>query len=78
MTDALPMFGEYVAKIERISPVSIHGDMYFDAVLFMSAHSSVVTVRIAHHLCERAPVAGDEIAVSFLMSQVSGVRFATG
>ncbi len=71
------MFGEFVAKVERVSAVSIHGDMYFDAVLFMQPHSTVVTVRIANHLCERDPVAGDEIAVSFLMSQVSAVRFSS-
>ncbi|MEM7229026.1 MAG: hypothetical protein AAF432_09455 [Planctomycetota bacterium] len=77
MNSSLPMFGEFDAIVERVERISIHGDQYFDAVLVLRKQAQPVMVRIAHHLCERSPSQGDEISVTFLMSQVSAVRFVT-
>ncbi len=70
------MFGSLTGEIAGLNPVSIHGDVYYDIALALKpAPARPVAVRLPNHLCERPPVVGDKVELSFLMQQVNGVKF---
>lgn len=80
MAASLPMFGTIRAKIIAVSPVSIHGDLYFDATIEYAHQqpgepATVARVRIPQHACEREPRAGEMVQLSFLMQQITEVQF---
>lgn len=77
MPSPLPMFGSARARILQVMPVSIHGDIYYDVavVLGESNDQPPVSVRLANHLCQRPPKPAETVELTFLMQQVTGVRF---
>jgi len=75
----LPLAGSIHALILSVTPVSIHGDMYFDLVLQTAedaAANRAKQIRVPVHACNggRPPEVGERVEVQFLMQQVTGVR----
>lgn len=73
------MIGSARARVYQVTPVDIHGDRYFDAVVVLGEDTSQpptqgVRVRIPLHLCKEPPRPGEVLTLSFLMGQVSGVQ----
>jgi hypothetical protein len=81
MSPSPPMFGTVVAELLEVSPVSIHGDEYFDVLAMIDPASgsvgsaSPIPMRVPRHLCSRAPCAGDHVRLEFLMQQVTSLAF---
>ncbi len=76
MSDPIPAFGDLTGNVLQAAHVSIHGDIYYDLVMQMEGQMDQgVKLRVANHLCQRAPVAGDRLTLSFLLQQVNSVTF---
>ena len=88
MTASLPMIGSFEGTVVGVAPASIHGDVYFDLLLWPAGNggSAVPTDEAAvragsvhargpSHLCAggASPKAGDRLRLTVLMGQVSGV-----
>jgi hypothetical protein len=71
----LPMMGEARGMVRAATPVDIHGDRYVDISLLLDGEAAPLAMRIPSHLCARAPVAGDRVAMQLLMGQPQSVRF---
>jgi hypothetical protein len=77
----LPIAGELQVRVAKVTPVSIHGDLYYECLLQTREQESAQQaskVRLASHACaglpEGTPAVGDVLAVGFLMQQATSVR----
>lgn len=70
------MFGAWRCRLVGARPFSIHGDSYFE--LHLEREGSVFAVRTsAHTLAPEITQTPCEVEVTFLMSQVTGVKLVT-
>jgi hypothetical protein len=80
MSSILPMIGNLRVRILSVEPVSIHGDLYFDALVAPADDQGQVIgdrgakVRLPQHLCKQPPKPGDVVVMNFLMGQVNGIQ----
>lgn len=82
MSGQTPLIGQMHAEVVAVQSTSIHGDIYYDMIARLRQvdageddAAQDARVRVASHLCEREPVAGDRLTLSFLMGQINGVAF---
>ncbi|MFN7375334.1 MAG: hypothetical protein ACK5TP_10355 [bacterium] len=81
----LPMMGTITCVVIECTPLSVHGDTYFDLLVQTSVqHHAGGTVgtrlRVPLHLCSALPAgrpsAGQVLAVQLLLGQVAGLALA--
>ena len=76
MSDLIPTIGDVSGSVLRVQQLSIHGDIYYEVEMQLEGQTDQgVRLRLANHLCERPPVVGDSLTLSFLLRQVNGVKF---
>lgn len=88
MKASLPMIGCFEGVVVGVAPASIHGDVYFDLLLWpagsggsavpadeAAVRAGSVHARVPSHLCEggASPRTGQRLRLTVLMGQVSGV-----
>jgi hypothetical protein len=73
------MVGNERVVVVGVQPASIHGDMYYDTAVVLTAEVATAqratVVRIPAHLCQRSPAPQDTLELGFLMGQVNAVTF---
>lgn len=90
MTVSLPMIGSFEGTVVGVAPASIHGDVYFDVLLWPAGtggsavptdegavRAGAVHARVPSHLLvgmTGGPRAGSRLRLKLLMGQVSGVE----
>ena len=72
-----PMVGSWSVEVKDVKPFTIHGDRYYELqiVRLDDPTPQLLVIRIPQHAIKEVPKAGDKLAVSFLMGQVTGVEF---
>jgi hypothetical protein len=70
------MIGTWQVKVHAARPFAIHGDMYFELHVTRLDHPSqeLLAIRVPQHALPGVPRPGDDLAVSFLMGQVTEAR----
>ncbi len=82
---SLPLMGTFEGTVVGVAPVSIHGDVYYDVLLWpagspvpedeASIRSGATHARVPSHLCDgQPPRPGQRLRLAMLLGQVSGVR----
>lgn len=78
----MPMIGAVTGIIVDVTPVSIHGDVYYDVLLHPDGAPPDASrrVRVASHACAQLPhaqpMAGQRVTVQMLMGQVTAMSLA--
>lgn len=81
----IPFAGAIHARILRVAPVSIHGDLYFDLLVepddappAPDGKLLAISVRVPLHAAPNAqpPEPGRRVAIQFLMQQVTALTYA--
>jgi len=75
----LPIAGSVRFDVVAVSPVSIHGDAYFDVLVQSAEHKAAgqaAKLRVPQHALAagRVPQPGEAVEISFLMQQVTGCK----
>lgn len=83
MAVSLPMMGSWQVRVHRVSPYSIHGDSYYEFVIERLGQPtaepsgnppSLLALRTSAHVLPVVPPVPFDAEVTFLMSQITGVR----
>lgn len=69
--------GEYIATIQQIQIVDIHGTHYVDLVLTLTGEAAPRTARIGIDDIYAAPQPGDTVRLTYVMNILTGVQRAT-
>lgn len=77
----LPLAGSIHALVVGVTPVSIHGDLYYDLLIQTPDDASAQRarqIRAPQHACAEGqpPAPGQHVEIQFLMQQVTAVRSA--
>ncbi len=75
---SLPMVGSLSVRISDVRPFTIHGDVYYELHGVRADDGSAVSLRVPQHAAATPLVAGQQVAVTFLMGQVTGVSPIAG
>jgi hypothetical protein len=82
--EMLPLAGELRVRVVGVTPVSIHGDMYYECLLQTAeqeASRQASKVRLASHACSMlpggVPQVGDVLVIGFLMQQATSVKLVS-
>ncbi|MFM9957538.1 MAG: hypothetical protein ACKVZJ_05655 [Phycisphaerales bacterium] len=81
------MIGTFEGTVVGVAPASIHGDVYYDLLLWPAGsptpddeaaiRAGAVHARVPSHLCKGvSPRAGQRLRLTMLLGQVSGVEVA--
>ena len=75
----IPMIGQVCGRVFDVSPVSIHGDEYFDVLVQTAAQEEFgqgTRFRVAKHALVggKEPMRGSVVELSLLMQQVTALR----
>jgi hypothetical protein len=71
-----PMIGTWSVLVQSVRPFTIHGDLYYEVIgQRVDDSSTPVQLKIPQHAVADAPAVGQRLVVSFLMGQVTGVKF---
>lgn len=71
----LPITGSWRCKLHRATPYSIHGDGYYELIIErVEEAGKLLSIRTSAHAMPQATQPGDEIEISFLMGQVTGIK----
>ncbi len=65
-----------IATVERMQPVDIHGDRYFDLALQYEGEAGARVARVSRSECPEGLVAGDRVSVRIVMGVVTRVARA--
>lgn len=70
------MIGEARVRVLESASYTIHGDLYYRLLVVPAddAEGAPSTIAVPRHAVAEQPVAGQALAVSFLMGQVTGAR----
>ena len=72
-----PLAGTWTARLQAIRPFEIHGDSYYELYIVRDeAPDQVLALRVARHAIAAPILQGDQITLTFLMGQVTGVTKA--
>lgn len=69
----IPLVGAVEVVVDRVTPVSIHGDPYVDLVVAPDG-GAPAAFRVAAQQFESSPAPGDRVRLHLLMSQVDRVE----
>ena len=71
-----PMVGNWSVEVKDVHPFTIHGDLYYElhVTRLDDAAAQVLAVRVPQHAVSGTPKAGDKLAITFLMGQVTGAK----
>lgn len=72
----LPMIGTCAVVVNAVRPFAIHGDAYLEMHVTLDDGGSDHLVRVPQHAVASVPVAGSRATLTFLMGQVTEVRWA--
>jgi hypothetical protein len=70
---SLPMVGTWTVRVADVRPFTIHGDLYYELLGVRADDGSNLSLRVPQHAVAEPPAAGQLVAVTFLMGQVTGV-----
>ncbi len=68
--------GEYIATIQHIQIVDIHGTHYVDLVLTLAGENTPRTARIGKDDIYAHPQPGDSVRLIYIMNILTGVQRA--
>ena len=71
---SFPLAGSWTVRVADVRPFTIHGDVYYELTGTRVDDGSAVVLRVAQHAAGGTLAAGQDVAVTFLMGQVTGVR----
>ena len=71
---SFPMVGSWTVAVSAVRPFTIHGDVYYELHGTRVDDGSALVLRVPQHAAAAVPTAGQELAVTFLMGQVTAVR----
>ena len=76
-----PMVGSWVVDVQAVRPFTIHGDLYYELHVTRrdddaggGGGGQVLALRVPAHATPGTPAAGQTLAVTFLMGQVTGAK----
>jgi hypothetical protein len=69
-----PMVGSWTVRVTDVRPFTIHGDVYYELHGTRVDDGSSLVLRVPQHAAATPPAAGQVLAVTFLMGQVTGVQ----
>ena len=76
---SFPMVGSWTVDVAAVRPFTIHGDVYYEVDATRADDGSRLALRVPQHAAAglAAPLAaGQRVAVTFLMGQVTAVAAA--
>lgn len=71
-----PMVGSWSVEVKVVKPFTIHGDQYYElhVVRLDDPINQLLAIRVPQHAVSQPPEAGQRLAVTFLMGQVTGAK----
>ncbi len=75
---SLPLVGSWTVRVTDVRPFTIHGDLYYELNGVRVDDGSGLSLRVPQHAVTEPPAAGQVVAVTFLMGQVTGVTRTAG
>ena len=71
-----PMVGGWSVRVHAVRPFTIHGDLYYELQVerIDEPTSSAFVLRVPQHATTAEPVAGQTLAITFLMGQVTAAK----
>ena len=68
----------HISGLVSVKPFTIHGDLYYELHVTRrdDAGGQVLALKVPAHATAGAPAAGQTLAVTFLMGQVTGAKLA--
>ena len=70
---SFPLAGSWTVRVSDVRPFTIHGDLYYELHGTHVEDGSGVVLRVPQHASPTPPAAGQQLSVTFLMGQVTGV-----
>ncbi len=70
---SFPMVGSWDVRVSDVRPFTIHGDVYYELHGVRIDDSSQLVLRVPQHAAPEPLAAGQDLTVTFLMGQVTGV-----
>jgi hypothetical protein len=70
------MIGSWQVQVHAVRPYTIHGDLYFELhVTKLDEYTGQgYAVRVPQHAMEAEPQAGQKLALTFLMGQITSAK----
>ena len=71
-----PMVGSWSVEVKAVKPFAIHGDLYYElhVVRLDDPVNQLLAIRVPRHAIAQTPEAGQRLAVTFLMGQVTAAK----
>ena len=70
---SFPLAGSWTVRVGDVRPFTIHGDLYYELHGTRVDDGSALVLRVPQHAAATPPAAGQQVTVTFLMGQVTGV-----
>lgn len=75
---SFPLAGSWTVRVGEVRPFTIHGDVYYEIQGTRADDGSALVLRVPQHAAKPAPTAGQTVAVTFLMGQVTELKPIAG
>jgi hypothetical protein len=71
-----PMVGSWSVEVKAVKPFTIHGDLYYELHVMRldDPVNQLLAIRVPQHAVSQPPQAGQRLAVTFLMGQVTAAK----